>query len=280
MFSGCMRTDAVPSGRHNMSTPCQCVLDELRGKYRNPRLQFLILLREEDYQKCLYSYRDMIMYRKHNFPGDLIIEKYEDCDQLPYAIKDPPIPRQLYIMLPKEKLFVVSESFAEMYLRSKIRELIQLFVTLNAKSVKFMRYDAEKQHNHVCLEVGLAVPQATVSLQSRIENENAAFSGTQYVMSFADNGTPFDPNELLSDQFYYLREEPSWQDIVTQRVDYKMSAYQYSYQHHEQKILKRKFVAKMKMLDLSADYNAEQFKDFAINYDIEYHPLLVKDTCV
>ena len=60
--------------------PGQHLIQELYKRRRNIRLQFLILLRESDYHKCFFSYRDIIAYRKNNFPGDLILEKYEDCD--------------------------------------------------------------------------------------------------------------------------------------------------------------------------------------------------------
>jgi hypothetical protein len=243
---------------------------------RNVRLQFLILLRDEDYHKCIFSYKDFITYRKNKFPGDLIIENFDDCHQLPYFIQDPPIPRQLYIMLPKEKIFVASDTFTESYIRSKMRELIQIFVKLNAKSIKFMRYDTQKETSNIGFDAGITIPQAKVSQGTRVEKEDSNFSGFQYEMRFDENTTPFEIDHFMSDDFYYLKQEPSWQDIISRRIDYKMMYDKYTFRNTERRLLKDKFINKMKVIELSLDYDWEKYKEFVIDYEIEYHDNLIK----
>lgn len=256
--------------------PGQHLIQELYKRRRNIRLQFLILLRESDYHKCFFSYRDMIAYRKNNFPGDLILEKYEDCDQLPYYIKEPSMPRQLYIMLPKERTFIPSNTFTETYIRSKMRELIQIFVKLNAKTVKFVRYDTESELEDLKLEATAMLSQVQVSSISRIEHENAKYSGMQYEMRFQPNTTPFSIDDFLDDRnYYYLKHETGWQDIIRRRVDYHMGYDKYTYKNNETKLLKGKFVSKLKVLDMVADYDWEKFKEFTIEYEIEYYPKLI-----
>lgn len=251
----------------------QYLVQELFKKRRNLRLQFLILLRESDYQKCFFSYRDMIAYRKNNFPGDLILEKYEDCHQLPYYIQEPPMPRQLYIMLPKERTFISSNIFTETYIRSKMRELIQIFVKLNAKTIKFIRYDTESEMENLKLEATTIFSQAQVSSVSRVEHENAKFCGMQYEMRLQPNTTPFSIDDFLNDNtYYYLKQETSWQDIIRRRIDYHMCYDKYTYKNNETKLLKGKFVSKLKLLDMTADYDWEKFKEFIIEYEIEYYP--------
>ena len=245
----------------------------LQSKRRNTRLQFLILLRDIDFHKCLFSYRDIISYRRNYFPGDLIIEKYEDCHQIPYYIQNPPMPRQLYIMLPKEKIFVPSHLFTECYIKSKIRELIQIFVKLNARKIKYFQYDSQSEINHLGVESASTIPHARLSNVNRVDHEDSKFSGFQHEIELHTNKTPFKIDDFLNtDLYYYLGQETGWQDLIRRRVDYNMTYSRYTYVNNESKLLKGKFVSKLKLLDLAADYDWEKYNEFVIEYEIDYYP--------
>jgi len=259
-------------------TEGQALIKNLSFLRENVRLKFLILLPNEDYKKCIFSYKDIIMYRKKHFPGDLIIEKYAQCHNLPYIIQDPPMPRQLYIMLPKEKLFVASEIFTGCYIRSKMRELIQIFVKLNAKCVKFKHYDSQKESKSICMDVGTNMPNAKLSQGINLRNEHDKITTIQYEMKFDANTNPFTTNHFLSDTYYYLKHEPSWQDIIVRRLDYKMTYDKYTFKNTERQLLKHKFITNMKALNLSLDYDWEKFQDFCIEYEIEYYPDITRAT--
>jgi hypothetical protein len=253
-------------------TSGQYFVKTLQKSFRNVRLQFLILLRDEDYDKCFFSYRDMIAYRKNFFPGDLILEKYEDCHQLPYYIQEPVLPRQLYIMLPKEKKFIPSNIFTEHYIKSKMRELIEIFAKLNARSIKFTRYDSQNDMSNLTLEASSTVPQAHISNINRIEHEDSSYSGLQYEMILQPNRYAFDIQDFFDNEsFYYLKQEPSWQDMIRRRVDYHMTYDKYSYRNNETKLLKGKFVSKLKLLNMDAEYDWEKYKEFMIDYEISYY---------
>ena len=260
-------------------TKGQKLSQELGLYKRNQRLQFLILLRDEDFKKCLFSYRDILAYRKNNFPGDLIIERFEDCEQLPYRIQEPVMPRQLYIMLPKEKFFIPSDIFTESYIRSKMRELIQIFVKLNAKSVKISYSDRAKEQQGLQLHSALRIPNTNmVEISEAVEQENQVLRTTKYEMKFKENQEPFQVEDFLnSDNFYYLKQEDSWQYMIQRRIDYRMTYDKYTYQNSERKLLKNKFVSKLEMIDLTADYDWEKFKEFQMNYEIDYYPNLSSD---
>lgn len=255
---------------------------ELALHKRNQRLQFLILLRDDDFQKCLFSYRDMLAYRKNNFPGDLIIERFDDCEQLPYRIQEPVMPRQLYIMLPKEKLYIPSDIFTESYIRSKMRELIQIFVKLNAKSVLFSYSDMADEKQGLQLHSYLRMPNTSmVEISERFERETQSIIATKYEMKFKENKEPFRLQDFLnSDNYYYLKQEDSWQYMIQRRIDYRMTYDKYTYQNRERKLLKNKFVTKLKLIDLTADYDWEKFKEFQMNYEIEYYPKLALENTI
>lgn len=259
-------------------TDGQLLTNELIRIRRNARLQFLILLRDVDYKKCIYSFRDILWYKKNNFPGDLILENFDDCHQLPYYIQEPIMPRQLYVMLPKEKMFVPSDVFTEMYIRSKMRELIQIFIKLNAKTIKFTRYDSQSEISNIALDATLSIPKATLSNVTNIENEDKTLTGTEYVMKFSENIEPFSMKDFLNvDNYHYLSQQSDWQYMIKRRIDYGMTYYKYIYKNNERKLLKRKFVSKLKVIDLAAEYDWEKYKEFTIDYEIEFYPELTKE---
>ena len=159
MFSGCMSHavaltgsgNSSPKNAHahahayannNNSIQLESIFRDALSSSRkkNCRLRFLILLRDEDYYKWFWSRKDMIWYRKNKFPGQLILERFSELDTLPYIIEGPPIPRKLYIMLPKEKLFIPSDHFTSRYIDSKLQELKIIFSSLQAKSIKVKKY--------------------------------------------------------------------------------------------------------------------------------------------
>lgn len=261
------------------ATDGQDIIRKLQDTRRNTVLRFLILLRESDYQKCFYSYRDFLWYKRNNFKGELTIEKYEDCIHLPYNIREPCVPRQLYIMLPKERIFIPSDGFTETYIRSKMRELIQIFIKLNAKTVKMTYYDANTATNNIKIDASLSTPTVQLSETSEIINEDKTVKGYKFEMRFEPNTEPFNVNDFMNDQlYYYLRQESGWQYMIQRRVDYNMTYDKYTYMSNERKLLKGKFVSKLKILDMEAEYDWSKYKDLMVDYEIDYYPYLVKES--
>lgn len=248
----------------------------------NNPLRFLLLLPEEDFRKCIYSKRDWIWFFKSNFPGTLQIEKFEEMNSLPYTIEGIPMPRQLYIMLPKEKLFIRSNHFTARYIDSKMSELKQLFVLLRAKNIKFRR-----NIRHVD-ESGLGIQTRAVVPNMNLEELGAGIkvSSIEFRIDEQTNEMHFDDlskkafvpqcsieEALNKASFYYLPRQFHWQNIIRRRVDHKLVYDRYMYKNQEIKLLRSKFIQKLKMLNIQADYDWKSMRDLEINYEIEYYPL-------
>ena len=73
--------------------------------------------------------------------------------------------------------------------------------------------------------------------------------------------------------FYYLPRQFHWQNIIRRRVDHKLVYDRYMYKNQEIKLLRSKFIQKLKMLNIQADYDWKSMRDLEINYEIEYYPL-------
>jgi len=237
--------------------------------HNNYRLRFLILLPASDYEKymLLFSYKDILWYNRTLFPGLLTIEKFEESDQLPYHIEEPVLPRQLYIMLPKERMYVPSDCFTGRYIRSKMRELIQIFIALRATSVKYVRYDSEEKTENTHVDLGL---DFSLSEGMQLKNMNIKRTGIEYEIRFTADQTPIDINIFSQPSFYYLKREPSWKDMIERRIAGGVTYDKYTYWNKEMKLLKGAFIQQLKCLNLSVEYDWKNYNDFMIDYEVTY----------
>ena len=269
MFSGCQKNDTTLNFTM-VKSDAQQKMESYCEIFRNSRLRFLLLLPDTDFDKVFYSYRDMIWYRRGNFPGLLSIEHFEESDQLPYRIEEPVMPRQLYIMLPKERIYVPSDQFTSRYLKSKMRELVQIFVALRAKTIKYIRYDSQEEQKKINLSADIDVPQVSLSDGVQYENSDTKKRGIQYEIRLNPPDEPIDIEAFADPSFYYLKREPSWQDMILRRVDGCVVYDKYTYWNKEIKLLKSKFIQKLKCFNLSAEYDWSKYNDFTVEYEVSY----------
>jgi hypothetical protein len=155
-------------------TEIRKIINKINNKeYKNEKLKFLILLNEEDFKKYLYifpSRKDVLKRQKYNFPGELIIEKYDNIDKLNYKIENNPIPNQLYIMLPKEKLFINPENFTSRLIDSKLEELKNIFMLLKAKKVKINKNLKLTSKEKIEINTDFNIDKINVDQKINLEN--------------------------------------------------------------------------------------------------------------
>ena len=172
-------------------TEVRKIINKINNKEnKNEKLKFLILLNEDDYKKYLYifpSRKNRLKSQKSNFPGELIIEKYENIDKLNYKIENIPIPNQLYIMLPKEKLFINSENFTSRLIDSKLEELKDIFILLKAKSVKITKNLKTSSKKNIEINGAVNINQINVDEKINFQNSNDNTNIISNEMTFLHN---------------------------------------------------------------------------------------------
>ena len=245
----------------------------IESQHKNCRLRFLLLLPEEDYRKCLFfSRKDWIWSRKSKFPGKLIIERFEDVSTLPYIIEGVPMPRQLYIMLPKEKLFIHSNQFTARYIESKLNELKQLFVLLKARSIKFSSNRIQK--DQTTIGSGVSIPIEGIVSETQVNTmdfvSNERVSEMHFTESEIDKSIE---DKLMETDFYYLSREFHWQDIISRRIENHLVYDKYVYKNHEMNLFQAKTQNQLKKMGLNIEYDWEKMKHLEIHYEIDYYPL-------
>ena len=258
-------------GRESEKSKAQMDLDYICNHCRNTKLRFLILLPDSDYRKWFYSYRDLLWYRRGMFPGKLILERFEEIEDLPYVIDGPVMPRQVYIMLPKEKIYVPSDQFTEKYIRSKMRELVQIFVALRAKTIKYTRYDSVEEVSKFVSDIGTNIPKVFETTGIEVEHTESKKKGTQYEIQLIPVQKPIDTVIFQDHQeFYYLRREPSWRDMILRRVDGHVVLDKYTYFNREVNLFTSNLSQKLQWFQLNLEYDWNKYQDFHMDYEVTY----------
>lgn len=265
----CTKKSAVKTAKQ-FKSETQYELDSICNKCKNVKLRFLILLYKHDFKKWCISKKDMILYFRNKFPGYLTIESYDDVNELPCSIEEPVMPYQIYIMLPKEKIYVPSDQFTGRYIRSKMQELIKIFVTLRATSIKYIRYDTNDDHQTLTTELRTDVPQISISDGIKYENSNSKKTGVEYELKLTPSNEPIDISIFSNCSFYYLKRTPAWQDIILRRIDNGVVFDKYTYWNREREFLKTSFTKQMEWFNLSANYDWEKYKDLMVDYTVVY----------
>ena len=247
---------------------------------KNDLLTFLILLHQKDYQKGLLykSVYDKLISNCDLFPGNLVIINYNDFQsddyKNKYFIEGNVIPKQVYLKLPKEDLFVPIGTFQEKYLNSRINELINIFANLKPKKI-IISVDKDNQDLiQINTNIGGLTPIGEINIGGEINKElNSELRIIKY-MEFNLDSKPVDPNYFKNEyKFYYLPKEEEWLELIRKRLKHKLTKEKYIYSYRDMTKFKSSLTTKLQVLDIDINYNQKKFDNFKIYYEVEYYPL-------
>jgi hypothetical protein len=179
----------------------------------------------------------------------------------------------------KENIFIPFESYPMRYLNSKLSELRDLFIALRAKTIKISKTQEKKNDTKIECKLNAKVSNVEVGVGGGLENMQKLTDNTSSELHFLDTGKPIRMDELHNcKSFYYLPKEYEWADIIERRINNNLVSDKYTYEHSEFKLLKANILSKLQMLDISVNYNDEEYTNIRIHYEIEYYPLQMDDT--
>lgn len=242
--------------------------------YRNEINKFLILLNDKDFQsKCPFvpSLDHRIEYF-NDFPGELKIAKFSAIENLDLKIEDTPLPKQLYILLHKEQLYIDIKNYESRLLNSKMDELTNIFMYLGANQIKTTKYYKTSKGEDISVGGGININQINVNLENSFGNENSNSSETSETMRFPENND-FKLNVLELYNYYYLPKMNDWQHIIKRRVDGLINGYKYEFVNKVDKKIRTKLVNKLKYLEISVVYDNKECLDIKKSFDVSFNPL-------
>lgn len=247
---------------------------------KNDLLTFLILLHQKDYQKGIIqkSVYEKLIANSDLFPGNLIIVNYNDFQsddyKNKYFIEGNVIPKQLYLKLPKEDLFVPIGTFQEKYLNSRINELINIFANLKPKKIIVSVDKNNGELFELNTNIGGLTPIGDVRIGGEINKESDSELKIIKYMEFNLDSKPVDPNYFKNEyKFYYLPKEEEWLELIRKRLKHKLTKEKYIYSYKDMTRFKSSLTTKLQVLDIDINYNHKKYDNLKIYYEVEYYPL-------
>ena len=270
------RRNSICGGDREMySKSISTLLDVNRD---NTITSFLIIITDEQYKKKYFrsnSYYDNLKAKEYMFPGILDIVNIKDLKgNKEFIIKDQVIPLQLYIKLPRENIYVLSDKYYESYFLSQMNELIRIFTTLKAETIDI--HIEQDRHTSSVININSGIHYTPFDLKAQYSDIKREQNKTVTIknMVFKNNGKEIDINDFtLKKHFYYLPNQDDWQDIIRNRVKKCMVEDKYFYTYVNNVILSKELIAQLKVFNIGYRYNVENNKNIEINYNVSYFPL-------
>ena len=239
---------------------------------------FLIILTDDHYKKRYFrskSYYDNLKSKEYLFPGVLdIINIKELKTSKEFIIKDNVLPKQLYIKLPRENIYVLSDIFYESYFQSQMNELIRIFTTLKAETIDIHIHQDNTNNSVMNIHAGTHYTPVDLEVQySDVKKEHNKMV-TIKNMVFKNNEKNIDINDFtVKKNFYYLPNQDEWQDIIRNRIKKSMIKDTYYYTYENNMLISKELIAELKIFNIGFKYNIEKNKNITMKYKVKYFPL-------
>ncbi len=247
---------------------------------KNIRNEFLILLRKSDYKKryylCNKSYYDLLQEYEEEFDGILHLVNVKSIENdKKYKIHGMVYSHIVYILLPKEQIYVLPELFPYKYMESQHEELKHIFALLGAKSIKWKIMDKKDENNEVNgkINVNTGVINGGLGFEN-CENNSDLFKN-EGMRTFPDKKIIPNIKSILNDKsIYYLMMEDSWKEIIKRRIESNIEYDKFSYLYQNKMVIQKGFDANLDKMGIQFNYQNSIMKKCEIYYEIIYYPII------
>lgn len=247
---------------------------------KNVRNEFLILLRKSDYKKryylCNKSYYDLLQEYEEEFDGTLHLVNVKSIeDDKKYKIHGMVYSHIVYMLLPKEKIYVLPELFPYKYMESQHEELKHIFALLGAKSIKWKIMDKKDENNEVSGKVNVSTGAINGGLGFENSENNSDLFKNEGMRTFPDNKIVPNIKNILNDKsIYYLMMEDSWKDIIKRRIESNIEYDKFSYLYQNKMVIQKGFESNLDKIGIQFNYQNSIVKKCEIYYEITYYPII------
>lgn len=228
----------------------------------NDRLEFLVFLSRKDKKShclSLYNRKKVIKTLSDNLQGRLHVAYNECdtcicCDQL-FIMSDIIDTSRLYVLVPKEHVYVQFHQWEHEYLKSQVQELVYIFRRMGASNLRITVSQSQgardiiggSVHAHLH-ELGIS---AGIHVSSDTDTSNLDSISTRMTFD-TDDCTVNTLKDLFTDpNIHYLSNRPAWQSFVNNRLQGKAKTIQFTFTHHNAIYMSKQLIASMSKAGLS-----------------------------
>lgn len=187
-------------------------------------LEFLIILKDHDFKKkkCCSLLKKIRGVTK-KLPGNIHISSYENSKK--YNIKGLILPYVLYMKLPKENIYVSSDTWEAEYFNSQTLELLKIFSLLGASDIKFKTSRDHNDATGIGMRATANLNAANIPLKMGAEiehfeecDDSNIFDGQIKIKNPVT--TQFETLEDFIDKnnMFYIKNNCEWQSLVNYKL--------------------------------------------------------------
>lgn len=211
-----------------------CVQSEIENDTMS--LDFLVILKKKDFSKTLecFNKKNKILRSLSKLPGNVNIGRFGETK---YVVKGLKMPYVLYTKLPKEDIYVTSDSWDVEYFNSQILELIQIFTSLGATEIKFYSNSEHSSEKHKGITTALKVPNVPLKLSAELFNseeheiENSLCGLVKIKSSKIINYSGVD-EFIKINKLFYTKFYPEWKGIILYKLSNHITDLDFEYTFH------------------------------------------------
>lgn len=241
----------------------------------NVSLDFLILLKNDDFQKSFQCMSKMHKIKQivKKLPGNVCVELLSKTTK---QIKGLKIPYVVYIKLPKEHVYVTSDTWEFEYFNSQVIELISIFTALGANEIKFNAVKSNNDEEKIDTSLSTNMSHMTVSIGGSKEmthNQHSKFSGHIEINNVQKIKFK-DVNEFIEkNQLYYANFYPEWKSLIGYKLMTDTTKIDFEYTFHKGFHCQTKVGTKLESFGIICGFTNIDVKDITLKFCVKFaHP--------
>lgn len=229
-------------------------------------LKFLIVFSEDEFQQksCVWWFSSKIDFLQQNarkFPGTLEIKRPSEITPSKYTFYfSTYLLNHLYVILPKEQIYVPFEMFPEFFIESQLKELETLLLYLNAENVIFRRISDSVGHQTSITQTHPGVARYVKHMGANAQHNSVEISYDIPSYLLQIDKTLF---------FYYDK----WQTLIENRITTKKCYDEYVYEYLDPCFMQDDFLLFLKTAGIYVPIPENEIRkcNFSLQYDIFYY---------
>jgi hypothetical protein len=248
-----------------MSSFLNCCIPQVEVDWgHNDRFEYLVLLNDDDLEPKWWrkSKLENITTVAKDLNGQCHWALYHQdvcgCCQRRFRIKGMLQKHVLYVLLPKEKMYVLPAEWDREYMKSQLHEILYIFRKLGAREITVSlrkKYNCGQSLNAnagfnawgIDPSIGVSIESGTentVHIKTKIKLSSVPLEVTlmkekAYLESSSRHPVPIEVVEdrfvdrlQLDDRIHYLPTQHDWMHFIKERVKAKARSIQYTYVYH------------------------------------------------
>lgn len=250
-----------------------------RKKSKNV-LDFLVILPAEDLRRnvCGMSRERLIRRALKGLPGKLHVGNLDDmekscvCCADSYPIQGIIMPQELYILLPKEGIYVMESIWEHEYLKSQIQELSQIFRMLGATHVNYTATQTDAQNNGFKAGANATAFGYSVGTSAEVVRDNQNSTNLRSNIDYKDSHKTYSTIEefMEDDTLFYFKTRPDWIKFAKETLEGRASKMNFEFSFNKAIKFSAAVTASFRAVGINCSSSSNSSHALTYAFEIEF----------